>query len=320
MLLLTALLVSVPPADAAEHASPLPVISRLDPRDTMFKQYTLDVENSRRMLFSRQQNLPDREKAESIAALMTIYTYIPGNDEELFGIAARCSIPYSTIASLNRISHGEDLAAGKALLLPSVPGIFIPEKPGTDLERLLYSSRAALDAETESSGINLSIPRDGITEHFRFIPGDDFTPTERIFFLNRGFHFPLKNFQVSSLYGPRTNPVTGKFGVHRGLDLAAPEGSEVYAVKDGTVIGLGEDSVLGKYVIMAHDNNWISFYGHLSSINTALNAKLQSGNLIAKVGSTGQSTGPHLHFELKQNGQSRDPARLLGIFKGTTGR
>jgi murein DD-endopeptidase MepM/ murein hydrolase activator NlpD len=203
------------------------------------------------------------------------------------------------------------MISGKPMLLPSVPGIFIPEAPVTDLELLLFSARAGA-----SDAALLSVPRDGKTERFRFIPGDDFSPTERVFFLNRGFRFPLQNFRVTSTYGPRINPVTGRPGMHGGLDLAAPEGTNVYAVKSGSVIDLGEDPILGKYIIISHDNNWVSFYGHLSMINTTLRVNLQSGSVIGKVGSTGQSTGPHLHFELRQNGQSRDPARLLGLFKG----
>jgi len=321
LLFLAAVLSVLPPAlMAAETASPLPTVKRLDSRDTMFKQYLLDVENSRRALFTRQQNPPDREMAEALAASMTIYGYIPLDTEDLLGIAARCNVPYGTLATLNRLSHGEDLAAGKLLLLPSVPGIFIPEKPLSDLEKLIFASRAETDPETGAEGVVLSIPRDGKTERFRFIPGDDFTATERIYFLNRGFSFPLEHFQVSSSYGPRKNPVTGKFTVHRGIDLAAPEGSGVYAAKSGTVIDLGEDPVLGKYILIRHENNWVSCYGHLSFISTALHAEVQSGNLIGRVGSTGQSTGPHLHFELRQNGQSRDPAGLLGLFKGNDGR
>ena len=295
----------------------LPGIPRLDSRDTAFRQYLTDVEAARRVLSPYRSNLPEKAASESIAASLTIYTYTPREEDELFGIAARCSLPYGTLASLNRLSHAEDMAAGKALLLPSIPGIFVPETPASDLERLFYSTRTT---EGKYEWVVLSIPRGGKTERFMFIPGDDLTPTERIFFLNRGFHFPLRHFQVSSFYGPRVNPVTGKSGVHRGLDFAAPEGAEVYAVKDGKVIDSGEDPVLGKYIILSHENNWVSFYGHLSVINTVLLEELQSGSVIARVGSTGQSTGPHLHFELRQNGQTRDPLRLLGIFGGSTGR
>ena len=306
------------PAAAQAH-SRLPEIPRLDSRDTAFRQYLSDVEAARRLLSPFRNRLPEKAAAESIAATLTVYTYTPREDDELLGIAARCSVPYGTLVSLNRLSHAEDMTAGRALLLPSVPGIFVPETPVTDLERLLYSSRAE-DSEGSYEWVVLSIPREGKTERFLFIPGDDLTPTERVFFLNRGFHFPLRHFQVSSFYGPRVNPVTGKPGIHRGLDFAAPEGAEVYAVKDGTVIDLGEDAVLGKYIIIGHENNWVSFYGHLSAINAVLREELQSGSLIARVGSTGQSTGSHLHFELRQNGRTRDPGRLLGIFRGTTGR
>ena len=295
----------------AETVSPLPSITRLDSRDTMFRQFISDVEVGRRLIFSQRFNRADPSAAGELTSYMTIYSYIPVEGDALMGIAARCNIPYGTLASLNRLSHAEDLTMGKALLLPSLPGIFVPETPDSDLERLL-STR-------EGTPVALTIPREGNTERFLFMPGDDFTPTERVFFLNPGFHFPLKHFQLSSPFGPRINPITGKPSYHGGVDLAAPEGSEVYAVKSGTVVDLGEDAVLGKYVIIGHENNMASFYGHLSSINTSLYLELQSGSLIGRVGSTGQSTGPHLHFEIRQDGQTRDPARLLRLFKGTTG-
>ena len=291
----------------AEGQSSLPSITRLDTRDESFRQFISDVEAARRLMFSNRQ-----DRFEDLISSLTIYSYTPAEGEELIAIAARCSIPYGTLATLNRFSHFDDMKTGKPLLLPSAPGIFIPETPGTDFESLLYSSR--------QGGALLSIPREGRIERFRFIPGDDFSQTERIFFLNREFRSPLRQFRVTSNYGPRVNPVTGVRGVHQGLDLAAPEGTEVYAVRGGTVAALGEDPVLGKYVIVSHENNWVSLYGHLSAVTTTLRAAVQPGSIIGRVGSTGQSTGPHLHFELRQNGQTRDPARLIGIFRGSAPR
>ena len=319
LLIISFLVLTAFPA-GAQVSSPLPLIPRLDSRDTVFKQFQQDIEAIRRLLFSssqsvrqgEQQNLPEGATVEKIVSLMTIYSYLPREGDDLLSIAARCNIPYATLASLNRLSHKEDMAPGKLLLLSSARGIFISETPNTSLERLLFSARTD---GTSGQGVLLSIPRGGKTERFRFIPGDDFSPTERIFFLNRGFHYPLQSFQISSPYGPRISPITGKPSVHGGLDLAAPEGTEVYAVRNGTVINQGEDPILGKFIIIRHENNWVSVYGHLSEIKTVLNQELQSAILIGKVGSTGQATGPHLHFELRQNGQTRDPARLLGLFK-----
>ena len=311
LLILTLTLIRAPAG--ANPVSPLPAISRLDSRDTMFKQFISDVEAARRLIFSPRFNRADPSATGEVAALLTIYSYIPREGDTLMGIAARCSIPYGTLASLNRFSDVEDISTRDVLLLPSAPGIFFPETPNSDLERLLFSSREVVSPV-------LTIPREGKAEQFYFSPGDDFTPTERIFFLNPGFHFPLRHFQVSSLFGPRINPITGRNSMHGGVDLAAPEGSEVYAVKNGVVMDLGEDPVLGKYIIIAHENNMLSLYGHLSSISVDLNEELQSGNFIGRVGSTGQSTGPHLHFEIRQNGQSRDPARLLRLFRDSAGR
>jgi hypothetical protein len=288
--------------------SPFPVISRLDAFDHAFRQYIADVETARRIVYSSRQNT-----TADIASYLTIYSYIPGDGDDLMTVAARCNIPYATLASLNRLSHMEEMTRGRSLLLPSVPGLFIPEEPVTELERLLISSR-------EDTGITLTIPREDGTAQYRFIPGEDFTPNERVFFLNRDFRFPLRQITVTSPYGPRINPVTGRPGIHKGLDLAAPEGTEVYSVKSGTVIDVGEDPILGKYVMISHDSNWVSLYGHLSLITASLRATVLSGSLIGRVGSTGQSTGPHLHFELRQNGQTRDPAALLGIFRRSTGQ
>ena len=316
LLFLSCFIVGVYPI-RAQTPSPLPLITRLDTRDLVFRQYISDVETARRSLYTR--NPLDRSAIERILSSLTIYSYVPGEGDGLLAIAARCNIPYSTVASLNRFSFIDDMPRGKVLLLSTVPGIFVPETPESGLESMLFSSRAESD-EGLVRAVLLSIPREGKTERYWFLPGDDFTSTERIFFLDRGFQFPLRNFQISSAYGPRINPVTGRAGMHRGVDFAAPAGSEVYATRSGTIIDLGEDPVMGNYIMIRHENNWVSFYGHLSTINTVLYAEVQSASLIGRVGSTGQSTGPHLHFEIRQNGQDQDPVRLLGIFKGNQGR
>ena len=290
----------------SQAPSRLPEIARLDSRDTTFRQFIQDVQASRRALII-SRHLPPQD----LASFLTIYTYVAGENDTLFTIAARCNIPYGTLATINRLSNIDEALAGRVLLLPSMPGIFIPETPETDLEYLLFTAR--VDGGL-NEGVFLSIPREGRTERFLFIPGADFTSTERVFFLDRGFRFPMQHFRVTSFYGPRINPVTGMHSFHRGIDLAAPYGTEVFSVRAGTVAEIGYNSILGNYVIVSHDNGWTSLYGHLSTVNTSLHAPVQAGTFIGRVGSTGMSTGPHLHFELRHHGQSRDPGRLLGIF------
>ncbi|MDR3145578.1 MAG: M23 family metallopeptidase [Treponema sp.] len=275
-----------------------PAIGRLDMGDTIFKQYIADVETARRRLFASAR---DQVAGEDL----TIYAYTPQKGEDLFSLAARCNIPYAALATLNRLPNPVFPEDAGTLLLPSVPGLFIPENADSELERLLSSSR---NGET---ALMVTLSRNGARERFRFIPGADFSPTERAFFLHREFRFPLKSYRLTSAYGPRLSPITGTPRFHGGLDLAAPEGTEVYAVRDGVVSDAGEDPVYGRYIIISHGDNWASLYGHLSYTAADLRSSVQSGSLIGKVGSTGLSTGPHLHFELRQNGKTRDPGKYL---------
>jgi murein DD-endopeptidase MepM/ murein hydrolase activator NlpD len=294
-------------ADPGEPPVPpsYPLITRLDPGDTGFRQFLQDVEAARRRLFNRERT---GEGPEQTAEGLTIYRYRPGDGEDIFTLAARCNIPYSAIATLNRFSHPVELEAAEAVLLPTIPGLFIPPEPSSDLERLTASARSS---GWEGEAVVLNIGAGPERREVFFYPGGDFSPTERVFFLNRGFRFPLRSFRLTSPYGIRRNPVTGRIRLHEGLDLAAPMGSEVYAAADGVVAETGEDLVYGRYVIIKHGENWASLYGHLQRIETVLRSEVRSGSLIGRVGSTGQSTGPHLHFELRRNGQAQDPGKYL---------
>jgi murein DD-endopeptidase MepM/ murein hydrolase activator NlpD len=279
-----------------------PVILDLNARDLGFKQYLSDVEAARRRIAHLERT---GEPQTLIAEALTVYAYTPELRDTLLSLAARCAIPYASLATLNRIAHQGTLDTQKPLLLPSAPGLFIPETPESDLELLLSSSRS------NQEGIRITLTRQGRKEGFRFLPGADFSPTERVFFLHTGFRYPLRDYRLTSAFGPRINPVTGVLRNHNGLDLAAPAGTEVYAVREGVVAEVGEDTVYGKYVVIQHGEGWVSLYGHLSKIDAVLRRNVESGTLIGRVGSTGQSTGPHLHFELRQNGAARDPGKYL---------
>ena len=280
----------------------LPEIKRLDPGDLAFKQYTSDVHaNRRRLAGARGIN------AGEFAEHLTIYQYRVKPEDDILFLAARLNIPYSALASLNGLNNPSALQPQKMLLLPSCPGIFIPSSINTDLEKLLGAARQ----ENNTACVEIKIRSGDKSETYLFFPGADFTPTERAFFLNSGFRFPLRQFRVTSRYGIRNDPISGNISMHRGIDLAAPEGTEVFAAAEGVVTAAGFDPVYGNYVIIRHSNGWTSLYGHLQIIETVLRTEVKSGNLIGRVGTTGQSTGPHLHFELRQDGKPFDPAGRL---------
>ena len=121
--------------------------------------------------------------------------------------------------------------------------------------------------------------------------------------------YPLRNIKVNSLYGYRTDPITGKRKFHNGIDLQA-RNEEAFAMFDGVVSKVGQDKTSGKYVVIQHGNFRIS-YCHLSQILTAKGTLVRPGDIIAITGSTGRSTGPHLHLTCKYKGKALDPIVLL---------
>lgn len=122
---------------------------------------------------------------------------------------------------------------------------------------------------------------------------------------------PLENARVTSKFGYRTHPVTGNYGFHTGLDLAAPEGTPIKASFYGRVAETGSSDAWGNYVLMEHSDGFATYYCHMSEIYVDEGAVIRQGETIGLVGSTGWSTGPHLHFEVRINGIRVDPEKLL---------
>ena len=122
---------------------------------------------------------------------------------------------------------------------------------------------------------------------------------------------PVDSTRYTSEFGYRLNPITKVRAFHTGLDIAAPLGTKIKAAYNGTVSKTGEDSRSGKYIYLTHSNGLETLYCHCSSILAEKGAKIRQGETIALVGSTGWSTGPHLHFEIHKNGERIDPMPFL---------
>jgi murein DD-endopeptidase MepM/ murein hydrolase activator NlpD len=112
---------------------------------------------------------------------------------------------------------------------------------------------------------------------------------------------------VSSGFGPRTSPITGRSELHNGIDIPAYYGSPIWAANDGIVIIAAKSGGYGNYVVIDHGGNISTLYAHASSLNTKVGARVAKGDVIAYVGSTGWSTGDHLHFSYMEYGVFKDP-------------
>lgn len=123
--------------------------------------------------------------------------------------------------------------------------------------------------------------------------------------------WPLKSYKKSSAYGYRSDPFTGAKAFHYGVDLAAAKSTPIAAVLDGTVSAIGEGKSYGNYIMVRHNSNLTTLYAHCSKIVAKKGQKLKQGDTVALVGSTGRSTGNHLHFEIRIGGKRVDPLWLL---------
>lgn len=116
---------------------------------------------------------------------------------------------------------------------------------------------------------------------------------------------------ISSSFGWRKDPVTGEDKFHEGIDLAAKEGTDVKAAMAGRVQVTDDQEGYGKVVVLDHGHGFTTLYAHNSDIEVKTGEWVAKGSTIAKVGSTGRSTGPHLHFEVRKDGKELDPENFL---------
>lgn len=122
---------------------------------------------------------------------------------------------------------------------------------------------------------------------------------------------PVRNGWVSSGYGMRTDPFTGKKEFHEGIDFAGKKGSRVLAVADGIVSWVGWRNGYGKLVEITHGNGFVTRYAHNEKLLVSVGETVKKGQTIALMGSTGRSTGPHVHFEVVHNDRQVNPAKYV---------
>ncbi|MBD5409161.1 MAG: M23 family metallopeptidase [Treponema sp.] len=272
----------------------LPRIENLSRRkDAIFEQFC--------------QTLDDNEK-EIVAGrdfFLEFFVYRCQKDETVIPLSSDMLILYDTIATLNGVSDSTVSMKGRDIIIPSVKGIFIAEKPQTAIE-ILLSREFASECENNSVIYEINGRR------FFFLAGKRFSPTQRAFFFDVNFRLPLDTKVISSDYGYRMSPVYGRWKFHKGVDFAAPEGDDVFAAKRGEVKFVAKnDSVFGNYIIIAHTDGLTSVYAHLSKIFVEKGQTVSGGQIVGRVGQTGMVTGPHLHFEIRRGGEAENPMQFL---------
>lgn len=124
---------------------------------------------------------------------------------------------------------------------------------------------------------------------------------------------PIVKGWTSSYYGKRTDPFTGKLAMHKGMDFAGKEGSGIIAVAGGVVTWAGDRYGYGKLIEINHGNGYTTRYGHNAKLLVKVGDTIEKGHVISEMGSTGRSTGPHVHFEVLKNDRQVNPAKFVAL-------
>jgi murein DD-endopeptidase MepM/ murein hydrolase activator NlpD len=233
------------------------------------------------------------------------YTVVRG---DIIGeIAKTFGLYEDTIISVNNIKNTRLLQIGQNLKIPNQDGILHKVVSGETLagiaQKYNVDGRAIQTAnELFSETINAG--------SVLFIPGArlDWVALQEI----NGdlFIWPVRSY-ITSSYGYRRSPFTGVRQFHTGIDIGAPAGTPIGAAMSGRVSYTGFDATLGNYVVITHHSGYRTLYGHMSLIRTRPGAYVRTGERIGDVGSTGLSTGPHLHFTVYKNGVTVNPRSLM---------
>ncbi len=243
---------------------------------------------------------------------VTLREYIIKSGDNFWKIGKKQGYTVDTIVGCNPYMEKIVCYTGQSILLPSRGGSLHMVKSGEAL------SGIALDYAVEANEI---LAANFINREWGVIPGMwIFIPGAKPRYLDASmrklyskralFRSPLCG-RYTSFMGKRIHPVLGFSKFHNGIDIACPKGTWVGASAAGTVIAAGWGGAIGKHIKIDHHNGYITMYGHLSKINVRKARKVKRGQLIARSGSTGRVTGPHLHYTIWKNGRVVDPMDYL---------
>jgi murein DD-endopeptidase MepM/ murein hydrolase activator NlpD len=233
------------------------------------------------------------------------YTVRPG--DSVSKIAAERSVSMDAIIASNGIANARRLREGESIRIPNMDGIPYTVKRGDSLSKISAAMETPMEAILDANNMDSDTITVGMS---LFIPGARMRAEDLKLALGEVFVYPVRG-RISSPYGWRNDPISGARRFHAALDMAANTGTPVKASLDGRVATVGLNSVYGKYIILTHGGGFQTLYAHLNTVSVAQGSYIKGGSKIGEVGSTGYSTGPHLHFAVYKNGKPVNPLDYL---------
>lgn len=280
------------------------------PQAETFTSAVFQPEDTQEITIARQE---DGSFTSSTKAIPIIRERIAARGEirsSVFEAGERAGVPHSIMAEMIRV-YAHDIDFQRDI------------HPGDSFEILYDQPKTAQGKAVGSGSIIYAAMR----------IGDEVKPIYRVTFSDKTVDYfdaagrsarrallrtPVAAARVTSGYGMRMHPLLGYSKMHQGVDFGAPTGTPIFSAGSGTIEEIGFKGGFGRYILVRHGNGLETAYGHMSRFNPRLykGARVNQGEVIAYVGSSGRSTGPHLHFEVHVNGKQANPLSI----KMPTGR
>ncbi|MDR3248933.1 MAG: M23 family metallopeptidase [Treponema sp.] len=255
--------------------------------------------------------LPQSAESEAIPLdMMETFSwqeYKVKKGDTLSGIAVAQQLSMGTLIASNNITNARKLREGEILRLPNMDGLPYTVKNGDSLSGISAATGVPLQVILDVNDLQSDVINPGLA---LFLPGARMAQEEIRLAMGESFIYPVRGVQ-SSNYGWRIDPIANVSRFHSAIDLAAPQGTPVNASMDGRISRVAVNSVYGNYIIITHQGGYQTLYAHLSVVSVKQGALVSQGSKIGEVGSTGYSTGPHLHFSVFKNNKVINPLEVL---------
>jgi murein DD-endopeptidase MepM/ murein hydrolase activator NlpD len=236
--------------------------------------------------------------------------YVVQDGDTISEIAEAFDLKTGTILSMNPIGDVRRMLPGTILYIPNRDGLFHSVAPGESLSSIATEYGVAVSAILDANDVESPILQVGDD---LFIPGAEMPAQDFLLAIGELFNWPVRNFYFTSGFGMREHPISGTWHMHTGVDLANSIGTPVLAAGAGRVVHVEDQTTnYGKMIIIDHGNGYRTLYGHLNSFAVSWGDYVSVGTRIGGMGTTGRSTGPHLHFSVFRGSQPVDPLSQLG--------
>ena len=283
-----------------------PIIdARIDVLSSLVQAPSADAEEKSTLIFE--------EVPINLTETFDWFSYIVERGDSISRIAARYSLNQGSIISLNKLKNAWNIKTGMSLKIPNMDGISYTVQKNDSISKIATNLKVPQNAILDANDIRNDVLLPG---QELFIPGAVMNTKDFSNAVTRPNEKPMIRpaiGKITSGYGWREDPVNprpGEMRFHRALDIAGKVGDPIKAALGGTVLHIGTDRNLGHFIILKHDR-YQTLYAHLSAFSVAQGETVRQGQEIGKIGNTGYTTGPHLHFEVFQNGNRINPLDVI---------